>query len=150
MLIALLAILGVNLIVVAVLLVSVLSRKRWVKRQAGAFRGVIRISSGEIDGVPSKGGRGYGRWVRDVLVWTKAPFFFRNELVATDGMDEQRPAVPDEVKRLGDHPIVVQLRVEAATVEVAARDDDGEFLPGPYGKRVDAAVPVEPTPVGQK
>src|SRR3954469_20950462 len=149
MLIALLAILGVDLVVVAVLLVSVLSRKRWVKSQAGSFRGVIRLSSGEIDGLPSKWRRGYGRWVRDVLVWTKPPFFFRNELVATDGLDEQRPAVPDEVKRLGDHPIVVRLRIDAATVEIAAQDDEAELLLGPYGKRMDAAVPVEPTPVGQ-
>src|SRR3954468_17155100 len=148
MLIALLAILGVNLIVVAVLLVSVLSRKRWVKRQAGAFRGVIRISSGEIDGVPSKWGRGYGRWVRDVLVWTKAPFFFRNELVATDGLDQQRPAGPDEVKRLGTHPAVVQLRIGGAAVEVTAHDDESELLLGPYGKSVSAAVAAGPTPVG--
>src|SRR4051794_18646567 len=143
MLIALLAILGVNLIVVAVLLVSVLSRKRWVKRQAGAFRGVIRISSGEIDGVPSKWGRGYGRWVRDVLVWTKAPFFFRNELVAADGLDQQRPAGPDEVKRLGDHPVVVQLRTGSATVEVAAHDEESQQLPGPY--RESAAVGRHPS-----
>src|SRR3954452_6940926 len=149
MLIALLAILGVNLIVVAVLLVSVLSRRRWVKRQAGAFRGVIRICSGEIDGLPSKWRRGYGRWVRDVLVWTKPPFFFRNELVATDGLDEQRPAGPDEVKRLGDHPIVARLRIGDATVEIAAHDDEGELLLGPYGKPMDAQVPAEPTPIGQ-
>src|SRR5215210_9360015 len=107
MLIALLAVLGVNLIVIVVLLGVVLARKRWVKRQPESFRGVIRVSSGDVDGLRSKWGRGYGRWVRDVLVWTKAPFFFRNELVAIDGLDEQRPAVPDEVKRLGDQPIVV-------------------------------------------
>ena len=39
MLIALLAVLGVDLIVVVVLLASVISRKRWVGRQPGAFRG---------------------------------------------------------------------------------------------------------------
>jgi hypothetical protein len=147
MLIALLAILGVNLIIVAALLVFVLSRRRWVKRQPGSFRGVIRVSHGEIDGLRSKWGRGYGRWVRDVLVWTKAPFFFRNELVATDGVNQQRPAVPDEVKRLGDHPIVEQLRVGDATVEIAAHDDERELLSGPYGN--DAAVAAGPTPVGQ-
>jgi hypothetical protein len=58
MLIALLAILGVNLIVIAVLLAFVLLRKRWVKRQPGSFRGVIRVSHGEIDGLRSKWGRG--------------------------------------------------------------------------------------------
>jgi hypothetical protein len=78
MLIALLAVLGVDLAVIAVLLAFVASRKRWVKRQTGAFRGVIRVSSGEIDGLRAKWGRGYGRWVRDVLVWTKGPFLLRN------------------------------------------------------------------------
>ncbi len=136
MLIALLAILGVNLIVIVVLLASVLSRKRWVKRQPGAFRGVIRVSSGEIDGLRPKWGRGYGRWVRDVLVWTKAPFFFRNELVATDGLDQQRPAGPDEVKRLGDHPVIVQLSTGSATVEVAAHDEESQQLVGPYRESV--------------
>jgi hypothetical protein len=73
MLIALLALLGVDLIVIVVLLAFVLSRKRWVG---------------------------------DVFVWTKAPFLFRNELVAIDGLDEQRQARSDEIKRLGDHPVV--------------------------------------------
>src|SRR3954469_22866893 len=114
MLIALLALLGVNLIVIVVLLGVVLSRKRWVKRQAGSFHGAIKVSSGEIDGLRSKWRRGYGRWDRDVLVWTKGPFLFRNELVAADGLDAQRPAGSGEVKRLGDHPIVVQIRVGSA------------------------------------
>jgi len=149
MLIALLAILGVNLIVVVVLLAFVLSRKRWVKRQPGSFRSVIRVSSGEIDGLRSRWGRGYGRWVCDVLVWTKAPFLFRNELVTPDGLDQQRPAGPDEVKRLGDHPIVMRLRIGSAGVEVAAHDDESELLLGPYGKPVDAAVAAEPAPVSQ-
>jgi hypothetical protein len=147
MLIALLAILGVNLIVIVVLLASVLSRKRWVKRQPGSFRGVIRVSSGEIDGLGPKWGRGYGRWVRDVLVWTKAPFFFRNELVPADGLEQQRPAGPDEVKRLGDHPVIVQLRTDSATVEVAAHDEEIEQLLGPFREsdavRRDPSAPPE-------
>ena len=39
MLIALLALIGVDLIVIVVLLAGVLSRKRWITRQPGAFRG---------------------------------------------------------------------------------------------------------------
>jgi hypothetical protein len=139
MLIALLAVLGVDLVVVVVLLIVVLSRKRWVKRQPGAFRGVIRVSSGEVDGLRPKWGRGYGRWVRDVLVWTKGPFLFRNELVASDGLDQQRPARTDEVKRLGDHPVVTRVRTGNATVAVAARDHDGELVLGPY-RKLDGAV----------
>jgi hypothetical protein len=144
MLIALLAILGVDLIVIVVLLAFVLSRKRWVMRQPGVFRGAIRVASGEIDGLRPKWVRGYGRWVRDVLVWTKAPLLFRNEIVATDRLDEQRPARPDEVKRLGDHPVVVRVGIGSATAEVAARDDDGELVLGPYRKSAETAAATQP------
>jgi hypothetical protein len=132
MLIALLAVLGVDLIVLVALVAFVLGRKTWVARQPGAFRGAIRVESGDIDGLRSKWTRGYGRWVRDVLVWTKAPFLFRNELVPADGLTQQRPARHDEVKRLGDEPTVVQLKVGSATAEVAAKSDDTDLLLGPY------------------
>jgi hypothetical protein len=132
MLIALLAVLGVNLVVLVALAAFVITRKRWVKRQPEAFRGAIRVSGGTVDGLKPKWGRGYGRWVRDVLVWTKAPFLFRNELVPADGLDEQRPAHRDEVKRLGDHPTVIRVRTDGATVEVAAHGDDAELLVGLY------------------
>src|SRR3954469_4755862 len=146
MLIALLAVLGVDLAVIVVLVGFVFSRKRWVKRQPGSFRGAIRVSSGEIDGLRPKWGRGDGRWVRDVLVWTKAPFLFRNELVAADGLALQRPAATHEVKRLGDHPVIAQLASGSASVEVAAHDDERTLLLGPYG----ASVPADPTLVGQR
>ena len=132
MLIALLAVLGVNLIVLVAFAAFVFSRKRWVKRQPGAFHGAIRVAAGEVDGLRPKWARGYGRWVRDILVWTKAPFLFRNELVPTDRLDEQRTARTDEVKRLGDHPGVIRVTTDAATVEVAARAEDTELLLGPY------------------
>ena len=102
MLIALLAVLGVDLIVLVAVAAVVLTRKRWVKRQPGDVRGVIRVAGGEVDGLHTKWGRGYGHWVRDVLVWTKGPFLFRNEVVGTDDLQEHRPALPGEVKRLGD------------------------------------------------
>ena len=120
MLIALLVLLGVNLIVIVVFAAFVISRKRWVKRQPGAFPGAIRVTSGEIDGLPAKWKRGYGRWVRDVLVWTKAPFFFRNELVPVDRLAGERLAEPGEVKRLGDEPVVLAFESDSAKVEVAA------------------------------
>jgi hypothetical protein len=140
MLIALLALLGVNLIVIVVLLASVLSRKRWVMKQPGAFRGAIRVAGGEIDGLRPKWGRGYGHWVRDILVWTKGPFLFRNELVPADGLGGQRPARTDEVKRLGDHPGVIRVTAGGATVEVAARAEDIELLLGPYRESADATA----------
>ena len=132
MLIALLAVLGVDLIVLVAFAAVVLARKRWVKRRPGVFHGVIRVASGEVDGLGSKWGRGYGRWVRDILVWTKAPFLFRNDLVPTDRLDEQRPARTDEVKRLGDHPVLTRLTTGRATLEVGAKAEDAELLLGPY------------------
>lgn len=134
MLIALLAVLGVNLIVLLALAALLLARKRWIKRQPGAFRGVIRVTSGELDGLGPKWGRGYGHWIRDILVWTKAPFLLRKELVPTDRLDEERPAPTDQVKRLGDHPAVIRVKGDGATVEVAAKAEDLELLLGPYRK----------------
>jgi hypothetical protein len=86
MLIALLALLGVDLIVIVAFVGVVLSRRRWVSRQPRAFKGAIRVVDGEVPGLGPKWRRVYGRWVRDVLVWTKAPLLFANELVAVDGL----------------------------------------------------------------
>jgi hypothetical protein len=149
MLIALPAVLGVDLIVVVVLPAFVLSRRRWVARRPGAFRGAIRVASGEIDGLSPEWRRGYGHWVRDVFVWTKAPFLFRNELVPIESLDGQRPARPDEIKRLGDHPVVARLRTGNATLDLAARDDDGELLLGPYQKRPATLVAAQEEPMHQ-
>lgn len=135
MLIALLAVLGVDLIVLVFFVAFVLTRKRWVKRHSGAFRGAVRVASGEADGLRPKWSRGYGRWVRDVLIWTKGPFLFRNEIVAADGMEEERPAQPGEVKHLGERPTLIRLRAGKATVEIAAAAEDAELLLGPYRQK---------------
>ena len=58
----------------------------------------------------------------------------------TDGLDEQRPARTNEVKRLGDHPVVIRVTAEGATVEVAARAEDAELLLGPYREPAYATV----------
>jgi hypothetical protein len=143
MLIALLAVLGVDLIVLVLFVAIVLSRKRWVRHHPGAFAGVIRVAGGEFDGLGPKWQRGYGRWVRDVLVWTKAPFLFRNELVPADGLNGQRPARPGEVKRLGDDPIVVTLAAGSSRIEVAVRvEDRGRALTPFAGTALDPRVPA--------
>jgi hypothetical protein len=68
------------------------------------------------------------------------PFLFRNELVPTDRLDEKRPARADEVKRLGDHPAVIRVTADGATVEVAAKAEDPEFLLGPYREPADVTA----------
>ena len=132
MVIALLVILGVDLIVLVVFLALVLGRKRWVTRQPGVFHGAIRVTNGAVDGFRPKWTRGYGRWVRDVLVWAKAPFLFRNELIAIDSVGEHRPAAPGDVKRLGSDPVIVVLKSGTATVEIAAHSDDLDRVAGPF------------------
>ena len=133
MLIALLAVLGVDLIVIVVLLGATLTRRRWVSHQPGAFKGAIRVVEGEVSGLGGTWTRGYGRWVRDVLVWTKAPLLLRNELLAVDGpAGAVRPAEAGDVKRLGSHPVIVPLLGEGgARVEIAAAGDDRARARGP-------------------
>ncbi|WP_327418372.1 hypothetical protein [Streptomyces sp. NBC_01233] len=147
MLIALLAVLGVDLIVIVFYAVVVYGRKRWVTKQPGAFRGAIRVASGEIDGLRPKWSRGYGRWVRDILIWSKRPFLFRNTLVPADGLDQQRPARHDEIKRLGKQPTVIRLKADDAIAEVAAKEEDMALLLGPYRQPLDpdARHPAAPT-----
>jgi len=67
----------------------------------------------------------------DVLVWTKAPLLSGNELVPTSRLDEQRPACTDEIERRGDHPGVIRVTADRATVEVAAKAEDIELPLGP-------------------
>jgi hypothetical protein len=132
MVIAVLALLGVNLAVIVVFLGFVVGRKRWVKRQPGVFKGAIRLTDGELEDIAPKWRRGYGHWVRDILVWTKGPFLYRNELLPADGVEEQRAAASGEVRRLGDNATVTRVRVDGAVVEVATKAEDAELMPGPF------------------
>jgi hypothetical protein len=135
-LIALLAVLGVDLIVVVALAALVISRRRWLKRQPGQFAGAIRVSSGSFEGLSSRWGRGSCRRVRDVLLWNKAPFLFRSEVVPVDRVVGERQAQPGEVKRLGDEVYVIELASGDTTIEVAARAEDRVVLTEPFGRPV--------------
>lgn len=130
MLIALLAVLGVELIVIVAIAALMLGRKRWVKRQPGSFAGAIRVTGGEIDGLGPKWKRGSAHWVRDVLVWNKAPLLLTNQLVAVNRISEEREAKEGEVKHLGDKPIVVAFDADGAEIEVAAKPEQAALVKG--------------------
>ena len=121
MLIALLAVLGVDLIVLAFAVAVLLSRRAWVSRQRGAFKGMIRVVDGEVPGLRRKWKRGVGRWVGDVLVWAKAPLLFWNEFVQADlvGAVPREAGPADKVKRLGRGPVIVTIAASGARVEIA-------------------------------
>ena len=131
MLIALLAVLGVDLAVVVAVAVFVFGRRRWLKRQPGEFAGAIRVSDGVVQGLSPKWKRGSGRWVRDVLVWSKAPFMFRNDLVPVDRPCGEQPAHASGVKRLGGNPVVIEFASGRARIEVAARAGHRDLVTGP-------------------
>jgi hypothetical protein len=131
MLIALLIVLGVDLVVVAAFVAFVLGRRRWLKRQPGEFAGAIRVSSGDVDGLGQKWKRGSGRWVRDVFVWTKAPLMVRNELVPVDRLCGEHPADAGGVKRLGDDPAVLEFASGSAKIEVAGKAEHRARVTGP-------------------
>jgi len=89
------------------------------------------VVEGEVSGLGGRWKRGYGRWVRDVLVWAEAPFLFRNQLLAVDGLaGAVRAAEVGEVKRLGSQLVIVPLVGDGgARVEIAAaKDDRGQAL----------------------
>jgi hypothetical protein len=131
MLIALLAILGVDLIVIVAFAAFVPGRRRWLKRQPSEFAGAIRVPGGDVDGLSPKGKRGSGRWVRDVLVWSKTLLMFRNELVPADGLLGEHPGHDGGVKRLGGKPVVIEFASGGARIEVAARAGHRALVTGP-------------------
>ena len=129
---AVLAVLGIDLIVIAAFLLLLLGRRRWLKRQPGEFAGAVRVSGGAVDGLKPKWKRGSGRWVRDVFVWSKGPLMFTNELVPVDRVLGEQPADAADVKRLGDKPVVIELASEGATIEVAAKAEHRALVIGPF------------------
>jgi hypothetical protein len=131
MLVALLIVLGVDLIVVVAFAAFVFERRRWLRRQPGEFAGAIRVSGGDVDGLGPKWKRGSGRWVRDVFVWTKAPLLVRNELIPVDRLCGEHPAHADDLKRLGDKPAVIEFASGSARIEVAGRAEHHALVTGP-------------------
>ncbi|GAA1559126.1 hypothetical protein GCM10009789_10660 [Kribbella sancticallisti] len=125
MTIAVLALLGVDLITIVALVVALLARRRWVSTRPGAFKGAIRVVEGAVPGLKEKWKGGYGRWIGNVLVWTKSPVLLQNAMFEADALvDESRVAGPGEVKRLGSEPVILPLTVGDSRVEVVTRTAD--------------------------
>jgi hypothetical protein len=141
-LIALLVALGVDLIVIVGVAALVFGRRRWLKRQPGEFTGAIRLSSGDVGSLGPKWKRGSGRWVRDVLVWSKAPFMFRTELIPVDQFLGEHQAPAEELKRMGGTPVVAVFVCETARIEVATRAEHRALVIGPWSAR---SAPGEPS-----
>ena len=144
MIIALLAVLGVDLIVIVVLAGGVLSRRLWVRHQPQVFKGAIRVTDGQVHGLSGRWHHGYGRWVREVLVWTPAPLLLRNVFVAVDGATRPlRPTDRGETRRIGADPKIASFASDEATIEVATAGKNSRLLSGPAAA-AEPLVPGEP------
>ncbi|WP_030621592.1 DUF2550 family protein [Streptomyces fulvoviolaceus] len=144
MLVALLAVLGVDLIVILAFRIAVLLRRRWVRRQTGAFKGAIRVVQGDVPGLSVKWRRGYGQWIRDILVWYRAPLLFRSEFVPADSLaGPDRVAESGEVKRLGKDLVMLSIAAEnGARLELLSSANERRQAHGPFtGPRGDTAPP---------
>jgi hypothetical protein len=129
-LIALLVVLGVDLVIVLALVLLVIWHNRWIQGQPGEFAGAMRVSSGEVKGLRPTWTRGSGRWVRDVLVWNGAPMKLRSTVIGIDEIAGERRADDDEVMRLGKHTVVAQLVSGSVVLDVAADAEDRQRLVG--------------------
>ena len=126
----LIAVLGVDLIVIVIIAAIVLGRRRWLKRQTGEFFGAVRVSRGDVHGLKSTWKRGSGRWVRDVLVWSKGPFLYAITWCLSTASRECGRLAPGEVKRLGDGPVVIGFASGDDMIEVAARVENRALVAG--------------------
>lgn len=131
MVIALLAVLGVDLILIVTALGGFLARRRWLSRRPGVFQGIARVLEGEVDQLGGRPRRGYGRWVRDVLVWTPRPLCLRNALAPVDGvLGVSNPK--DQVRRLGDDPKVVTLVAPGLRIEITVPAEHVVLVTAPF------------------
>lgn len=136
MVFALLAVLGVDLIVIAALLLAQIARRRWLARR-GAFPArlwLVQANSEELsDELSEKKKLGRARWIRNVLVFSRAPLFLSNNILLIDGVQGvPRPALPGEVKRLGSDPVILLLATDGATVALAAPSEHEHDAMAPF------------------
>lgn len=134
MLIAVLVLIGVDVLIVVGLVAVIVGRRLWLKRRPGEFEGRVRVISGQVPGLGSSWKRGFGRRVRSVLVWSPGPLLFHNVIVPVDGIIGVRDAIDGEVPALGGSPRVFTVTTDAATLEVATRRDDGSHVTAPAGQ----------------
>jgi len=143
MLIALLVVLGVDLIIVLLIVCLAIGRRRWLKRQPGTFCGAIRVSDGEVQGLGRKWKRGSGRWVKEVLVWSQAPDMFRSVVIPVDSRSRELTALGEKVAGLGKASVSIGLLSGTAAIEIAAAKSEAALATGPFASaRPNQFVPL--------
>ncbi|MGD9893481.1 MAG: hypothetical protein AB7R89_07020 [Dehalococcoidia bacterium] len=141
MVIALLIFIGIPLWLIAIALLLVLRQRRRVAKRAGSFDAKIRATSGAVEGAGPKWSSGSAWWVSNVLVLAGGPARTRYTLLPVSrAMPEAiHPAQPDQVKRMGDAPVIVPFLLDpSGAVEVAVRSGNEYRALGPFMDRATA------------
>jgi hypothetical protein len=119
---------------IAAIALAAFLRRRLVRSQPGAFKARIRRAEG-IDGLSRKWRGGYGRWVRDVLVWNKGPLLLRTKLIPVEGVDTSgiRGVASTRADHTGNESVVLPFVTEDhGRVEIVVRARDQDDALGPF------------------
>jgi uncharacterized membrane protein (UPF0136 family) len=133
-----LAALGVPIWLVVGMLVGALLVRRRVRHLPGVFKAKLRLEAGDAGGRKPKWGRAYALWVHDVLLVFGGVALVRTRpLPVAEVLQEPQPVPADEVKKLGDSPQAIRLRLDnGAVVAIAfAAADVQKAFPGPIAAR---------------
>jgi hypothetical protein len=124
--------LAVNLIVLVVFVGVVLGRPWWASRQPGSIAGLAQVLDGDVNPLGHRSRPGYGRWVRDVLVWTPGPLCLRNALVPIDRVGVDPAPAIDPVQWLGTNPLTVTLVGDRTRILITVRAQDMPLVIAPF------------------
>jgi hypothetical protein len=131
-----LAALGIPIWLVLGGLVATLLSRRSFKRRPGVFPVKLRVVTGEAAKLKASWPRrpGYARWVHDVLLVQHGGALRQTEALAVARMmGPISPADPDDIRALGDAPLVMSLELDGgATIELAAPADARATMVGPF------------------
>ena len=128
----------------AVFAVAAVLTRRLVRSRPGAFKARIRRAEG-VNGLSRKWRGGYGRWVRDVLVWNKGPLLFHAKLIPIEGVDTSRirDAASTRAEHIGNESVVLPFVTEdrgRVEIVVSARDRDAALGPFAHAAAIGSLV----------
>jgi len=130
---AILALLGVPIwLVVGGLAAMLLSRSRFKKRE-GVFPAKMRQGSGAGANWPRMSN--YALWVHDVLLVHKGLGLLQTVPLGVAGVEGPAEiAPPQEVKGLGEHPVLLRFRLDDGDVlQMAVPGNSQKLAQGPFG-----------------
>ena len=131
-------ILGVPLWMIIGGLILVFWNRSRVKKQPGIFPIKIRPDPESNEETKWPRSVSYAQWVHDVAIVRKAPALILTVPYGVKSVEGQpEEANPEEVKGLGDHPILMRARLDdGSIIQVALSELHPEFAPEKFQEGV--------------